>query len=206
MNNKRTYRKKPKWKLLHQYYSYTGFYNFLGKSIVKALPPAIIFIMILLCIHFFVMDIHSMLDYMITEFPDYAIFSIFFTSESLFGLIPPEIFIAWSGKAETPLIYLTILAFLSYFGGIISYFIGISISLIPSVLRYLENGAMAKNIKNMRKWGGLLIIVGALLPLPFSISSMAAGIIKYPFNAYILLGLLRILRFAFYGFAIFNML
>ena len=63
---------------------------------------------------------------------------------------------------------------------------------------------MAKNLKNIRKWGGFLILVGALLPLPFSISCMAAGIIQYPLKNVVLFGLFRFVRFALYGWAIFN--
>ncbi len=195
--------KKPRWKLLHQYYTYTGFYSFLGRSLLKATPPIVIFIAVLLGIHFFVMDVNSMLDYVTNNFPDYGVFAVFFASESILGLIPPEIFIAWSGKSSMPWTYLSILAVLSYTGGILSYFFGRGVASIPSVFVYLEV-KMAKHIKNMRKWGGLLIIVGALLPLPFAISSIAAGIIKFPFGSYLLFGLLRLLRFAIYGLMIFG--
>jgi len=65
---------------------------------------------------------------------------------------------------------------------------------------------MAKHIKNAQKWGGFLIVVGALLPVPFAISSLAAGIIRYKFSYYLLFGLLRFVRFAVYGAAIFSVL
>jgi membrane protein YqaA with SNARE-associated domain len=65
---------------------------------------------------------------------------------------------------------------------------------------------MSKHIKNMRKWGGLLIIAGAILPLPFAISSMAAGIIKFPFGSFLLFGLLRLFRIGIYGLVIFGAL
>ena len=197
--------KKPRWKLLHQYYSYTGFYNFIGRSLLKATPPVVIFIIIVLGIHFFVIDVNDLLLYVTENFHPVGVFGIFFASESILGLIPPEIFIAWSGKNEYPWLFLGILSFLSYFGGILSYFFGRGIASIPRVFVYLEV-KMAKHIKNMRKWGGLLIIAGALLPLPFAISSIAAGIIKFPFGSYLLVGLLRFLRFLIYGLLIFGVL
>lgn len=195
--------RKPHWKLVHQYYTYTGFYSFLGRSLIKAAPPIIIFIAILLGIHFFVLDVNTMLEYATKNFPPVGVFAIFFASESILGLIPPEIFIAWSGKSVSPWGFLSILAILSYLGGIISYFVGRGIASIPSVFVFLEV-KMQKHIKNMRKWGGILIIVGALLPLPFAISSMAAGIIKFPFGSYLLYGILRLIRFAIYGVIIFG--
>jgi membrane protein DedA with SNARE-associated domain len=65
---------------------------------------------------------------------------------------------------------------------------------------------MKKQTQMLRKWGGLIIAVGALLPLPFAIASLAAGMIKYDFKAFLLFALLRFLRFAIYGFAIYQMI
>ena len=74
---------------------------------------------------------------------------------------------------------------------------------MPSVHNYLEQ-KMAKQLKNSKKWGGFLIVVGALLPLPFSISCMAAGIIEFPFKSLMLFGSLRLVRFLIYGLVIFH--
>ncbi|WP_019038699.1 YqaA family protein [Psychroflexus tropicus] len=197
--------RKSHLRLLHQYYTYTGFYSFLGRSLIKAAPPILIFIAILLGIHFFVIDVNTMLIYVTENFPPVGVFAIFFASESILGLIPPEIFIAWCDKSVSPWGFLSILAVLSYLGGVISYFVGRGIASIPSVFVFLEV-KMAKHIKNMRKWGGILIIAGALLPLPFAIASMSAGIIKFPFGSYLLYGILRLARFAIYGALIFGAL
>lgn len=196
--------KKNRLQLLHQYYSYTGFYKFLGASLKKALPPILIFLGVILAINYFVININELLIYVTDNYADWVVFSVFFASESLLGLIPPEIFIAWSDKATNPILYLSILALLSYVGGIISYFLGKAITKIKSVHEYLEV-KMAKHIKNTRKWGGFLIVVGALLPIPFSITSIAAGMIKYSFINYLLFGLLRFLRFYLYAIAIFSL-
>lgn len=196
--------KKTRLQLLHQYYKYTGFYKFLGVSLKKFILPLLLFIAGLLAINYFVININDLLIYVTENYSDYVVFSIFFASESILGLIPPELFIAWSDKSPSPILYLSFLALLSYTGGIVSYFIGKSITKIPAVHQYLEV-KMAKHIKNTRKWGGFLIIVGALLPVPFSITSIAAGMIKYPFGAYLLFGALRFLRFYLYAIAIFSL-
>ena len=194
--------RKPKWQLLHQYYSYTGFYRFVGKSCLKAAIPIGFFVAALLCVHFFVMDINTMLEYITDNYPPVGVFAVFFASEAVLGLIPPEIFIAWAGHSVSSILYLSILAMLSYLGGVFSYFTGRGIANLPRVYNYME-GKMKKHIKNMRKWGGFLIIVGALLPLPFAVSSLAAGIINFRFKNYLLYGLLRLVRFAIYGYLIF---
>lgn len=201
------YNKRSKYSrlyLMHKYYKFTGFYSFLGKSLKKALAPLAVFIAALLCIHFFVIDINSLLVKMTETFPAFWILAVFFASESILGLIPPEIFIAWSDKMPDPVLYLSLLALLSYCGGIVSYFLGRASSKVPSINNYL-NVKMAKHLKNARKWGGFLIIVGAILPVPFAMSSMAAGMIKYPFVNYLLFGLVRFLRFYLYALAIFNL-
>jgi len=196
-------KKKSRLRLLHQYYRYTGFYGFLGSSLLKAIPLILLFIGALLFIHFFVIDVNVLLNKMTDTFPALGILTVFFISESILGLIPPEIFIAWSSKSATPIFHLSLLAFLSYAGGIVSYYIGKAITNIPSVNEYLEI-KMAKHIRNTRKWGGFLIIVGALLPIPYSLTTMTAGIIKYPIGSLLLFGTLRFVRFYIYAIAIFN--
>jgi len=196
--------KKSRLQLLHQYYKYTGFYSFVGGSLKKALTPLVLFIIALVCVHYFVIDINDLLIKMTNTFPPFWVLFVFFLSESILGLIPPEIFIAWSDKMPDPILYLSLIAVLSYAGGIISYFTGRASTRIHAVHEYLEV-KMSKHLKNARKWGGFLIVVGAILPVPFAISSLAAGMIKYPFLNYLLFGLLRFVRFAIYGVAIFNL-
>ncbi|MGB5943311.1 MAG: short-chain dehydrogenase [Leeuwenhoekiella sp.] len=196
--------RKSRIRLLHQYYKYTGFYKFLGLSLRKALMPLIVFIILLVGIHYFVIDLNELLIKMTNTFPAIGVLTVFFLSESILGLIPPEIFIAWSDKMPSPFLYLSLLALLSYTGGIVSYFTGKFATKIDSVHEYLEV-KMAKNLKQARKWGGFLIVVGAILPVPFAMSSLAAGMIKYPFGNYLLFGLVRFLRFYLYALAIFSL-
>ncbi len=192
-------------KRLHKYYSLTGFYSFVGNSLKKALPPIILFIAALFVVDYFFFDFSEFFSHVTTTYPPVSILLVFFASEAVLGLIPPEIFIAWSNKTAAPVIYLSLLALLSYLGGIVSYFIGKWILNIPSVFNYME-GRMKKHLKNIQRWGGFLIIVGALLPIPFSMTSMAAGTINYRFRNYLLFGLLRFARFAIYGVAIFSIM
>ncbi|MGI9533078.1 YqaA family protein [Lutimonas sp.] len=197
--------KKSRIRLLHQYYSYTGFYAFVRSSLGKAILPIGLFIVALWIIHAFVIDFDDLFTSITTTYSPIAILSVFFASESFLGLIPPEIFIAWADKTESPIFYLSLLAVLSYVGGIISYFIGRGIAIMPSMYAYLEV-KMQKHVKMIRKWGGFLIVVGALLPIPFSLTSIAAGLIKYEFKNYLLFGLLRFLRFYLYAVLIFSVI
>lgn len=204
MKEKAKSKKKSRIRLLHQYYNYTGFYSFVWKSVKKAVLPIVLFIGALWAIDHYLLDIEDMLVTITETYAPFEVLSIFFLSESLLGLVPPELFIAWAGKSASPFLYLTLLAAASYLGGIVSYYIGVGITKIPAVHEAMEL-RMAKHIKNTRKWGGFLIIVGALLPIPFAMTSIAAGIIKFPFSSYLIFGLLRFARFYLYALVIFEM-
>ena len=197
--------KKNKWKQLHMYYTYTGFYKFIADGLKSAFFPTAIIVGALLYIHYFVININDGLTMLTERYSDLTIFSVFFASESILGLIPPDIFIAWTKNTDYPLFYLALLAVLSYVGGIVSYLLGKGMLIIPSINNFMFS-KMSKHIANMRKWGGLLIAVGALLPLPFALAAMAAGMIKFNFKNFVLFSLLRLLRFVVYGFAIYQML
>lgn len=203
MKNRTKTKKKSRFQLLHQYYSYTGFYKFIGNSLKKAILPILGIVLIIFLFNQYVYNINHGLSKITEIFDTEYILAIFFTSESFLGLIPPEIFIAWAKKTSTPIIMLSFLATLSYIGGIISYFIGKAALKIDAVKNYLEV-KMSKHLKNTKKWGGFLILTGALLPIPFSITCMAGGMIKYPLKGVLTFGLFRFLRFAIYALVIFQ--
>jgi len=200
---KRKKTKTHRAKLMHSYYSRTGFYMFIWESLKKAFWPIVIIVLSLLLFNKYVYNINDGLHHFTETFSRVSILIFFFFSETLLGLVPPEMFIAWTKKTDEPILNLILLASLSYSGGLISYFIGKTALKIKSVKEYLEV-KMAKNLKNTRKWGGILILVGALLPLPFSIACVAAGMIKYPFKKVVFFGLFRFARFAIYAWAIFQ--
>jgi membrane protein YqaA with SNARE-associated domain len=177
---------------------------FIWESLKKAFLPILAAVIGVFLFNKYVYNINDGLQEITETFSRLGILITFFVSETILGLIPPEIFIAWSKKTADPVLNLSLLATLSYFGGLTAYFRGRSSLKIKSVKNYLEV-KMAKNLKNTSKWGGFLILVGALLPLPFAISCLTAGMIKYPFKNVVLFGLFRFLRFAIYAWAIFKM-
>ena len=200
---KRVKTKTERAKLLHNYYSRTGFYMFIWESLKKAFWPIVAVVVGLILFNKYVYNINDGLQTITETFSRLGVLITFFISETLLGLIPPEIFIAWTKKTAAPILNVSILATLSYIGGLLSYFIGKMALKIDAVKLYLEV-KMAKNLKNTRKWGGFLILVGALLPLPFSIACLAAGMIKYPFKNVAFFGVFRFARFAIYAWAIFK--
>jgi len=191
--------------ILNRYYRITQFYSFLKKTAIKGGTVTAIFILLLVSLEIFFLDFNILLTNLVELYPSKIIYSFFLLSETFLGLLPPEIFIAWAAKLETPWIALFILASLSYAGGIIAYFIGTRLFMIPSVKNYIEN-KVQKHIVNLRKWGGVFVFIGAVTPVPHSIVSIASGLVNYNFRNYLLWALFRYTRFILYALVIFGIL
>lgn len=192
-----------KIKLLNRYYAITKFYTFLKNTAIKGAVLVLIFIALLVGFEIFLFDFNAILNNLVATYSAQVIFLFFLMSETALGIVPPELFIAWASKSATPRLFLLILSTISYLGGIIAYYIGNRLFLIPSIKNHIEN-KIAKHIANLRKWGGLFVFIGAMLPIPHSIVSLACGLIKYNFKHYLLWALFRYVRFVIYAFVIFK--
>ena len=189
--------------LLNRYYQITKFYSFLKNTAFRGGAAVIVFVLLLVVLELFVLDFNSLLNHLVATYSATFIFSFFLASETILGIIPPEVFIAWSSKSASPWLFLFILATISYAGGIISYFIGNRLFLIPNIKNHIEN-KIEKHIVNLRKWGGLFVLLGAISPIPHSLVSLASGIIKYNFKYYLMWSLFRYARFVIYALVIFK--
>lgn len=127
--------------------------------------------------------------------------SIFTVSEIVFGILPPEIFmLIWKTKGD-PVMYtinLTILTVISYMAGILGYWIGLRFSK-TALYRKVHGRWLAPYDSKLKRFGGFLVIVGAVTPVPFSATCMLAGSVSLPFRYFLLITISRIVRFAFYG-------
>ena len=191
--------------LAHRYYKITRFYSFLKNTAYQAFFMIVIFVLLLMAVNYFITDINLLLNNIFETYSPKIIVLSFFISESILGLIPPEIFILWSSKSDSPILFLFALASASYLGGIVSYFIGMRISLMPAVRKHIER-KIKQHIINLRKWGGVFIVLGAISPIPHSIVSIGAGLINYKFKYYLLWSLFRYLRFVVYFLIILQVL
>lgn len=149
-------------------------------------------------------DFKSNLDKVISKLRTEVVLIVFFVSESFLGWIPPDFFIVWASDRPSDLPYLnvTILAAISYSGGIVAYRIGEQLRRFPRFNAYVES----KNEKYfyfIKKWGGIVVVMAALFPLPYATVSTIAGIVKYPFRNFLIFGLTRFIRFYVYAIWIF---
>jgi len=187
----------------HHYYRRKGVYTFFWRNSIKLLVGLIILIGIILLLRMLAPDLEARFEALLASFTTPKTLLFFFLSESLFGLVPPDLFIIWAQKFSFPYAMVGILSILSYAGGVTSYFIGNYISHIPKVEDWLKRKFLEQLIK-MRKWGGIMIVFAALFPLPFSPVCMIAGTIRYPMPSFFLLGLFRFFRFFGYALVLFK--
>ena len=134
------------------------------------------------------------------------LFSIFTTSEIVFGIIPPEFFmILWQhqGDLSQYIINLSILAVISYGAGVLGYYIGITFTKTAFFKRIRER-YLVQYEYSLRKYGMYLVLVGAITPVPFSAMCMLAGSVRLPFKTFLLVCISRILRFAVYGWMVWS--
>lgn len=193
----------PKLIVLNRYYRITKFYVFLKNILLKAGYLVGAFVLAYFIVDTFVVDTKAVFDHMVENFNATIVFTIFFISEMLMGIVPPEIFIAWGLESISPWFYMFILAALSYINGIIAYFFGVWLYRRKSVRNYINN-KIPHHIANLRKWGGLFIFAGAMLPLPHAMVSFSSGLIKFNFGQYLLWALFRFVRFFVFAVLMFN--
>lgn len=189
----------------HRYYSRSGFYGFLTRNVFK-----IIFILLAVIALFFVLekwviDLDSLFGVLFKNMSDASVFILFSVSESFFGLIPPDFFIIWARKFDHMWGIITLLAFISYSGGLISYYLGRWVRNIKSLNNYIEQKFGDHFIK-IKRWGALFIIVSALFPLPYSTVCMLSGTLKFPVKVFVIIGTTRLIRFYFYALVLLGLI
>lgn len=166
---------------------------------IKIVALYIVIILTFLLISKNLVDLSQSSHFLANNFTDGFVLIVFLISESFLGMIPPDIFMIWATKFDSPFLVLTILGLLSYIGGIFSYQIGYWLSTRPKIKAYSER-ALNKYILLAGKWGGAFIIISSLFPFsPFSMVVMAISLLKYPFRLFLFFGLFRIARFIFQG-------
>lgn len=133
-----------------------------------------------------------------------VIYSIFLLSEVIFGIIPPEFFMIWSLRTEVLMNYVNniiALSVISYIAGVIGFGVGAYLK-NTRFYRIMKVRVFGKFEKHLNYYGGFLVVVAALTPLPFSGIAMLVGSVHYPFKKYLWVSLFRFVRFVAYGIVI----
>jgi membrane protein YqaA with SNARE-associated domain len=190
-------------KAYHQLLLRTGGYTFLRSNLLKLGASILIILGLFYLIDGYIINIDDAMAWVTEILSPAGLISVFFFSEVSFGFITPELLIVWADETLKPNWMLALLATLSYTAGIASYFIGRFWSTRKIVReRILERNATTMD--QLRRFGGLLIILAALTPLPYPIVCQLSGMNKYPFKYFVWITLVRFLRFGLYGALLFS--
>jgi membrane protein YqaA with SNARE-associated domain len=134
------------------------------------------------------------------------LYGIYTLSEIIFGILPPELFMMIWILDDIDLsgfiINLSILTVISYGAGILGYYIGKTFSKTPFYQNRIREKYLKQYEKNLKKFGGYLVFVGAVTPVPFSATCMLAGSVNMNFKNFLLICITRVFRFAIYGWMI----
>jgi membrane protein YqaA with SNARE-associated domain len=137
-----------------------------------------------------------------------VLYGIYTLSEIVFGILPPEIFMMiWilddinvSGFVTN----LAILTIISYGAGVLGYYIGKVFSKTKFYRERIREKYLKQYEGKLKTYGGYLVFVGAVTPVPFSATCMLAGSVNLSMKHFLLICITRVLRFAAYGAVVWN--
>jgi membrane protein YqaA with SNARE-associated domain len=134
------------------------------------------------------------------------LYGTFTLSEIIFGIIPPEFFmLIWVVDKIDVIgfaINLSILSVISYGAGILGYYIGNRFSKTSFYRLHIREKYLKQYENMLTRFGGYIVFVGAVTPVPFSAMCMLAGSVNLNFKNFLLICISRIIRFAGYGWMV----
>lgn len=127
----------------------------------------------------------------------WLVYTVYSLSETIIGIIPPEVFLIWALRCGMIPCYARIalvLTLISYLAGIVAFGLG---KYMHHTLFYqfLKNRYLKKTEILLQTYGQYLILVASLTPMPFSGTAMLIGSVDYPFRNYAFISLLRFVKF-----------
>ncbi|MBI3141537.1 MAG: hypothetical protein HYZ16_01785 [Bacteroidetes bacterium] len=134
------------------------------------------------------------------------VLSIYALSELLFGIITPELFMVWGLEHlkvsdHVYVWFVAMLAGMSYMAGLFNFWLGGKLAKQPRLARIITT-RLVRQMGQLNRYGGFLLIVAALTPVPFAAICLLVGLSGYRLKSFILFTLFRFLRYALYGYAV----
>lgn len=184
--------------VVHRFYQITGGYTFIGRAFWKLGLGVVAAVVVLYFLNKYVFDVTETVGMITRVLPWWAVITTLFLSEIVTGILPPDLYILWARSLPAPWLMVSLLAALSYIGGVVSYWVGVRLHELPKVKEWVDV-KFAEQFIQIKRFGGLLIFLAAMTPLPFSPVSTVAGVVNFPFRMYLIVALSRFLRFWLYA-------
>jgi membrane protein YqaA with SNARE-associated domain len=125
-------------------------------------------------------------------------------ADALMSPIPPDVVLLVISKTDLAGAWLWLVpaaGVLSVMAGSVGWMLGRGLGRTNSVLiRWMRSRTMNRAL--VTRYGGWAVAIGALTPIPFSITCWLAGMCHMPYRAFAPISLLRIPRFVVYYLAI----
>jgi membrane protein YqaA with SNARE-associated domain len=129
-----------------------------------------------------------------------GLLGILFVSDAVMSPIPPDAVLVVIAKSELhghwPLLVAGI-GMMSVVAGSVGWLLGSWLA-FTRVPRLLFGRGLERNERLVRRYGAWSVALGALTPIPFSLTCWTAGMLKLPFKLFAAVALLRIPRFVGY--------
>lgn len=183
------------------------FYNYFSRNLIKGFVYLLVLIGLIVLFKSLFKSQYDAIEHLVSD--SYLLMLIIFLISEIFvGIIPPELFMIWT--IDDPWYYYTLavtfMTLFSLLAGWINFRIGRAISKKEFFLNLFKKRLRLKKYQQRYdQYGGGMIIVAALTPLPFALISLLTGTLSYPQRKYFIFASFRIIRFVVYGILIWNL-
>jgi len=191
--------------LTHRFYKITGGYRFLKDGFYKLGLGLLAFGAAIWALNNYLIDLESVTDWITIHLHWGILVVLLGLSETVTGLLPPDFFILWAHGFQYPWLMVLLLATVSYLGGLISYFIGQRLHRLPRI-KNLIDVRFESHFAQIKRFGGLLIFLAAMTPLPFAPVCTVAGMVHFRYRWFLWVSATRFLRFFLYAYFIFELI
>ena len=150
------------------------------------------------------LDLSSLKNQITLDLSTGFVFLLFFLSEVILGIIPPELFMIWtitSKPIEVYPIFVFTFSVISYSAGFVAFLFGKYLHR-TWLYEFMKKNIIGKYERKIYAFGWLFIVVAAITPLPFSASAAVIGAVGFDRKKYLFYSLARFIRYLIYGFFI----
>ena len=160
-----------------------------------------IIILVFFLSYFFSHEIQFVSQWLLENIGFFALVVLVFISDSIISPVPPDavlLIIATSALADHWLFYVGIISISSLLAGYFAWGLGRLVSQSPRMPVFMQKISL-EHKENIKKYGTWAVVMGALTPLPFSLTCWSAGIVKMDLKTFSLGAITRVPRvFVYY--------
>ncbi len=182
----------------------------LKKIFQKQLLRGLLFLLLLVGLIFIVAlifkpQIDQLANWMIDHFGFMGLSASVFIADLIISPIPPDAALYLIGQStmhEQWVLWVPLLGLVSAGAGLCGWMIGKRLQHVR-FFRRITVTYRREHKGQIKRFGFWMVVIGALTPLPFSLTCWLAGIFKLPLQTFVLAALVRVPRFVLYYWAIF---